>query len=519
MDGAGKFVRGDAIAGIIITVINVLGGFAIGAIEKGWGIADTARVFTILTIGDGLASQLPSFVISLAAALIVTRAGAKGNLGTELTGQLASRPAALLITSGFIGMLAMTPLPTLPLATLAIIVGAVGYFSIRGDRAEKAMQAVAAEKQAKEEQAQAKAPEPEDLIKVDVLELEVGYGLVPLIDRNQGGDLLDRIIAVRRELAAEMGFVMPSVRIRDNMTLEPNVYIVKVRGSEVARAETRPGALLAMDSGVASGAIQGEETTEPAFGLPAWWIDPSLRQRAETMNYTVVDPASVVTTHIMEVVRAHAEEILTREEVGNLVEQLKQRAPRLVEEAIPAVISPGELQKVLQSLLRERVSIRDLEAIVETMADWAPRSKDPDVLVEYARNALRRSICAQYAHEADPFDGNGGGRPRIACVTLDPSIEDFVNGYVDRSGHGTVLSIPADAARLVATQVSDALNAVRAAGHPAVVVASPQVRGPMKQLLDPFVPDAVVLGYNEIVREVELETLGLVTAPQAQRSA
>ncbi len=512
MDGAGKFVRGDAVAGIIITVINIAGGFAIGAIEKGWNAGETARVFTILTIGDGLASQIPSLVISLAAALIVTRSGSRATLGDELTSQLSSRPPALFITSGFIGMLALTPLPTVPLLTLAILVGAIGFFGVRTTRTAQAAHVRAEEARVEASTEAAQAPQVEELLKVDTLELEIGYGLVPLVDANSGGELLDRISAIRRQLAAEMGFVMPPVRIRDNMTLAPNRYNVKARGNTVATSEVDPARLLAMDSGVATGPIQGVETVEPAFGLAAWWIDPKLKGRAETLNYTVVDPTSVLTTHLLEVVKRHADELLTREEVNNLIEQLKQRAPKLVEEAIPGVVSPGELQKVLQGLLGEGVPIRDLETIVETLADWAPRTKDTDVLVEYVRNALRRSICATHAQPADPLEP--GGRMRIVCVTLDPALEDFVNGYIDRSPAGSSLAMPADAARLVASQVGRALEGVIASGLAPVVIASPQVRAQVRQLLDPFIPNVVVLAYNEITREVELESRGLVELPE-----
>ncbi len=353
MDGASKFVRGDAVAGILITLINVMGGFAIGTIERGWPAGQTAEVFTKLTIGDGLTSAMPSLIISIAAALIVTRSGAKADLGTELTAQLGSQPRGLFITTGFLVVLAATPLPTIPLLACAGASAVAGFAMLRG--------AKIAQFEEEQEVEETNVPEPapiESLLKVDTIELEVGYGLVQLVDANQGGDLLERISSTRRQLAIEMGLVMPPVRIRDNMQLEPTTYNVKIRGATVATGEVIPARLMAMDPGLASGEIEGVRTTEPAFGLDAWWIEPSQKQRAETMNYTVVEPSSVMATHISEVIKQHADELLSREEVGNLVEQLKEQAGKLVGETIPAIISTGDLQKVLQALLRERISRR-----------------------------------------------------------------------------------------------------------------------------------------------------------------
>ncbi|MBZ0172473.1 MAG: flagellar biosynthesis protein FlhA, partial [Phycisphaerales bacterium] len=347
----------------------------------------------------------------------------------------------------------------------------------------------------------------EDLLKVDLLELEVGYGLVPLVDTTQGGDLLDRISAVRRQLAVEMGLVMPPVRIRDNMQLEPTAYRVKIRGNTIAQGRSEPGRLLAMDSGIATGTIQGEKTTEPAFGLDAWWIDPSMRSRAETMNYTVVDPTSVVATHITELVKRHADELLSREEVNNLVEGVKQRSPKMVEEIVPGVVKIADLQRVLQNLLRERVPVRDMETIVETLGDWLPKTSDLDVATEYVRNALRRTICAQYAADEDR------GRQRLVCVTLDPSFEARVEAYIERGGAGTTVNMPARVSQRLAGRVTEALQRVVNAGHQPVVVASPQVRGVVWQMVSPHLPRVAVLGYNEVVADVDVESVALVTDP------
>ena len=519
MDGASKFVRGDAIAGIIITIVNIVGGFAIGALEKGWGAGETAEIFTVLTIGDGIASQLPSFIVAIASALIITRSNDDQNLGDQLTSQLGMSPIALAITAVFMLLLALTPLPAAPLFVLAVVFGATAFFLTKQGRVDRAQADERAQREAQESAKAQEAPEVESLLKVDTLELEVGYALVALVDAGQGGELLDRISATRRQLAAEIGLVMPPVRIRDNMTLPPTSYRVRVRGAAVAEGETKPGMLLAMDSGFVTGEILGEPTTEPAFGLKAWWINPNLKTKAETLNYTVVDPTSVLTTHLTEVVKAHADELLTREEVGNLVTQLKGHAPKLVEDTIPDVVSMGDLQKVLQGLLRERVAIRDLETIVETLSDWAPKTKDVDVLTEYARNALRRTISQQHAVPNDRAGASGGAGLKIICVTLDPAFEDVVGGYIDRTGGATTMSIPAGVASRLATRVREALRPVVGAGHEPIVIASPQVRAQVRQLLEPYVEGVVVLGYNEIVAGVEVESMGLVTPEEEPAGA
>jgi flagellar biosynthesis protein FlhA len=507
MDGASKFVKGDAVAGIIITAVNIAGGFAVGTIERGWPAGQSAEVFTRLTIGDGLTSQVPSFIISMAAALIVTRSGDKDNLGTVLTSQLTSQPTGLMITAGFLAMLSFTPLPTAPLLITAFLLSVLSWGLVRASRkrASTQMEAQISEAAA----APVEAPPVENLLKVDVLELEVGYGLVSLIDSAQGGDLLDRISAVRRQLAVELGLVMPPVRIRDNMQLAPGQYNVKIRGNAVASGSVEAGKLMAMDSGLVTDKIPGIPTKEPAFGLDAIWIDPQQRSRAESMNYTVVDPTSVLATHITEIVKTYADELLTREEVNNLLEGLKEKAAKLVEETIPGVIKTGELQKVLQSLLRQRVPIRDMETVLETLADWGTKTKDMDVLVEYVRNALRRTICAMYATPDER------GEMMLLCVTLDPGLEDQVNSYIDRGGQGTSLNMPARIAREVATSIADGLSRVGSRGGMPVVISSPQVRNAIWQIIEPHVPAAAVLGYNEIVPGINVESVALI-APIGQ---
>jgi flagellar biosynthesis protein FlhA len=509
MDGASKFVRGDAVAGLIITAINIAGGFAVGMIQRGWEAGPTAKVFTILTIGDGLSSQIPAFVISIASALIVTRSGSKAELGIEFTDQLVSRPRGLIITSIFLALLSLTPLPSLPLLATSLGLAAIAWSMIRTRRANERQ--AAAEQTAAAQAAPAESSPVESLLKVDTLELEVGVGLVGLVDTAQGGDLLERIGAARRQLAAELGLVMPPVRIRDNVRLQPSEYRLKVRGNPVAQGVIRMGRMLAMDSGITTGTLQGEAVKEPAFGLNAWWIDPALRARAETMNYTVVDPSSVVVTHLTEVTKKHADELLTRDEVNNLLEQLKQKSPKLIEETVPAIVKPVELQKILQNLLRERVPIRDLETILETLSEWGSKTKDLDVLTEYVRNSLRRTICNLFASPADQ------GPARLVCVTLDPSFEDQIAAYIERGAGGTTVTMPARVASRFAEHIAKALQLVVNAGHPPVVIASPQVRSVVRQVAETQVPAIAVLGYNEIASGVEVESLALVMPPPEQQ--
>jgi flagellar biosynthesis protein FlhA len=504
MDGASKFVRGDAIAGIIITIINVVGGFAIGAFQLGWGFGDSVKVFTMLSIGDGLASQLPAFIIAIAAGLIVARAGDGKTVGEEIPNQLASQPMALYLIAGFLALLSLTPLPTMPLLVAAGgLAGLAWYMGWEVRRKSRKVEDEARQKAA--------VPPPqqpvEELLSVDVLEIEIGYGLVQLVDPNRGGDLLDRINGIRRQLAVEIGLVMPPVRIRDNMQLPPNEYRVRIRGAAVGDGVLYPDLVMAMDAGMASGKLQGVEAKEPAFGLRATWIDQGQRIRAESMNYTVVDATSVLATHLTEVVRKHADELLTREEIANLLAQLKSRAPKLVEETVPGLVKPGELQKVLQALLRERVPIRDLETILETLADWVQHSRDPEILVEYVRNALRRTICSAQAE----LDENG--RQRLHCVTMDPALEEIIKGYIDRSPTGTTFSMPANVAGRIARAAAETAQPLLVAGRMPVVVASPAVRAQVRQILEPHLPGVVVLGYNEIAGGVDVESVGLVQLP------
>jgi flagellar biosynthesis protein FlhA len=506
MDGASKFIRGDAIAGIIITIVNIIGGLYVGMVEYGWTFQDCLTSFTRLTIGDGLVSQIPAFIISISAGLIVTRSASQSNLGEEMLGQLASKPIALAISAAFLAVLMLTPLPKIPLLVLGASCGGLAWVVHRAGQKEQAAASAAARAPAAK-----KEPEKiEALLAVEPMELEVGYGLVRLVDASAGGDLLDRISLVRRQIATELGILVPPIRIRDNMQLGPNEYAIKIRGTAVARGELFPGQFLAMDSGVAGERIPGRATTEPAFGLPALWIDAETRPRAELANYTVVEPSSVLATHLSEVVKSNAGELLTRQQTHQLVENLKAKAAPLVEEVVGTKLELGQVQKVLQRLLRERVPIRDLETIVETLGDWAGRTKDLDVLTECVRNALARAICAQYADD----------RGKILCVTLDPALEDVVNSHIERSEYSTALTLPPMLAARISAAISDELQKVLRAGRPAVVLCSPLVRAAVRQLIEPSIASAAVLAFTEIVKNVAVESVAAVSlAESGQQSA
>ncbi len=502
MDGASKFVRGDAIAGIIITLVNVAGGFAIGSFEKGWSAGESLQLFTTLTIGDGLVSQVPSFIIAIAAGLIVAQAGGGQTIGDEIPKQLSSQPTALYLISGFLAVLSFTPLPTIPLLGAGAVLGSIAWSLGFIGSQEKKMRA---DKVRADAASQAPEPKPvEELLSLDLLEIEIGYGLVQIVDRTRGGDLLDRISMIRRQLAVELGIIVPPIRIRDNMQIEANTYRVKLRGAIIGQGMVYPDLLMAMDSGMASGQLDGIAGIEPAFQLEATWIEPDLKGRAETMNYTVVDATSVLATHLTELIKNHADEMLSREEVNQLLEQLKESSPKLVEEIVPGIIKPGELQKVLQNLLQERVPVRDLATILETLGDWGGHTKDIAVLTEYARNALRRTISAQYVETTED------GKQRLFCITLDPSLEDVINGYIDRGPTGTTMSIPPHISRQITNAVSSTAEQLLASGHQLIVLTSPSVRAQVKQIIDAHIKGAVVLSYNEVIPEVDVEAMGLV---------
>jgi flagellar biosynthesis protein FlhA len=496
MDGASKFVRGDAIAGLVITFINVLGGLYIGMVEHGWDLVPTLKLYTQLTIGDGLVSQIPAFIVSLGAGLIVTRTSSRKDLGDEMLSQIFANPKALLVAAGFLGLMATTGLPKIPMIILGSCCVGLAFVMTRGQqRAASIAAATEREKTLKKE------PEKvEKLLDLDAMELEVGYGLVRMVDAAKGGDLLDRISLVRRQVAMDLGIIVPPIRIRDNMQLGATDYVVKVRGQVIGRGVTYPEQFLAMDNGATTGPIIGAtQTTEPAFGLPAYWITEPQRQQAELLNYTVVEASAVLATHLTELIKSHAHELLTRQEVKNLVENLKARVPALIEEVIPTQVKPGELQKVMQNLLRERVPVRDLETIIEALGDYSSRTKDLEILTEYVRNALSRAICKQYVDDRD----------RLWCITLDPALEDLINGHIERSERGATNTMPPQTAQQIVRQVAEKTVELTQTGRSAVVLCSPQIRATLRRMIETGLPHVAVLAYNEIAAEVTVEAVGM----------
>jgi flagellar biosynthesis protein FlhA len=497
MDGASKFVRGDAIAGIIITLINIIGGLVIGVADAGMQLGEAAALFTKLTIGDGLVSQVPAFLISLAAGILVTRSSTEVNLPAQFLRQLFSRPQALAIAGGFLAVLVLTNLPTVPL--LAIGGGCVGLALTLG-RQQQAVQAAARTK------AQAEAQKPpaervEDYLAVDPMEVEIGVGLVRLADPKRGGDLLERIQRVRNNVAADMGILMPKVRIRDNMRLEQNQYRVKIADMPVAEGQVFPNLLLAIDSGSTTGKVPGLAAKDPAFGTPALWIEPAVRDQAEMHGYTVVEPGSVVATHLTEVVRRHADEILSRDATKHLVEELKKTSPAVVEELIPSQMKLAEVQQVLQNLLREQVSIRQLAPILETLGEYAGRAKEPGLLTEYVRHRLARGISTRYR------DKQG----KLQVVTLDPALEDRIRAGLEHTDRGLVIRMSPPAIEATCRLIAQELDKLVKPGRPQVLLVSPQIRAGLKQMTSASLPRLVVLSYNEITRDTQIESLGMVS--------
>ncbi|MGA1488932.1 MAG: flagellar biosynthesis protein FlhA [Planctomycetota bacterium] len=497
MDGASKFVRGDAIAGIIITLINIAGGLIIGTLMNGWSAGRSIETFTVLTIGDGLVSQLPALVISISAGLIVTRSSTPTDLGSDLVGQVFSNPRAILITAGFLIVLIPVGLPAWVLLLGATVLGAVAFFT----REEQQRIAVEEEREAAQEAGEATEASPREvqLPVVDPLELEVGYGLVGLVDPGDGGGLLHRVSLIREQLASELGLVIPPVRIRDNMQLKPGDYRIKLRGEEVGDGSILLDHWLAMDSGLGLEPIDGVPTVEPAFGIEALWIREEHKGRAEALGYTVVDVVSVLATHLTESIREHAAELLTREEVNRLIERTQEESPAVVKEVIPDLLKVGQVQKVLQALLREKVSIRDLEAILESLADYAPRTQDPEVLTEYVRHGLARTICHQHAAS----DG------RLHVVGLDPQLEEYVAGAVEHSDRGSFLRLSPEMAEPITRAVTQSLEGLVGSGYSPIILTSPQIRLQVRRLLENAVPGVVVLSYNEVARGVAVESVGV----------
>jgi len=504
MDGAAKFVRGDAIAGIIITLVNILGGLAVGLGQQGMTLSTALTNYTVLTIGDGLVTQIPALIISTSAGIIVSRAASDMSMGQEFTRQFSLQPKALLLAGGIIFFMGLVPgLPTLPFVILGSGMAGVGWLIIREKRRseEKAIAAKAA------------APPPsftpeqaESLLSLDLLELEVGYGLIPLVDEEQQGDLLERIKSIRQQFALELGIIVPPVHVRDNLQLKPGEYTILIKGNEVARAELMVGYYLAMDPGDAKRTIEeGIPTREPAFDLPAFWIPESRREEAQFAGYSVVDLSTVVATHLSEVIRTHAHELLGRQEVQRLLDNLAKSNPKVVEELMPHLLSLGQVQKVLQNLLRERVSIRDLLTVVETLADYASVSKDPEILTEYVRQSLARSIIRPYLTPEGV----------LPVMTLDPQLEDRFSEGIQQTDHGSFLNLEPNLVQRIIKAVRKKVTAFGEQSYQPILLTSPLVRRHLKRIMERFTPALVVISHNELLLEIEIRSLGTVSLRDA----
>ena len=499
MDGASKFVRGDAIASILITLINIIGGFVIGIAMKDMSLAESMRTYSLLSIGDGLVTQIPALLVSTASGIIVTRAAATSNMGSDLATQLTKQPRAILVTAIVLILFGMMPgMPTATFVILGLVAGGVGFAA----RSAIKSQAREADQLKQQEKASAQVTEErtEDLLKVDILGLEIGYGLIPLVDANQGGDLLSRIGMIRKQLATELGIIVPPVRIRDNVQLGPNQYSLKVKGIKTASYELMPDHLLAINPGYVEDKLDGFETVDPAFGLKATWIIPGLKETAELKGFTIVEPSAVIATHLTEVVRSSAPEILSRQDVQHLTQTLKDDYPALVDGVIPEVVPLGTLQKILQSLLAERIPVRDLATIIETTSDYIGATKEPEVLAEYVRISLRRQITDLYR------DKSG----KIYVFTVDPAIEQQMAESIQSSKQGLVLGLEPSLAEKLLAEIGKLIEKMSNSGQIQLCICSPNIRLVLRKLTESKYPALNVVSYNEILPETELISIGIV---------
>ncbi|MED3646185.1 flagellar biosynthesis protein FlhA [Halalkalibacterium halodurans] len=498
MDGASKFVKGDAIAGIVIVIINIIFGLVIGMMQMGMSLSDSANHFTLLTVGDGLVSQIPALIISTATGIIVTRAASDGNLGQDITKQLLAYPKMLYVASGTI--LALGLLTPISLIVTSIIAGVLAFGGYHLSQGEQKQLAEEEKEEASDENEDLKSPESVvNLLQIDPIEFEFGYGLIPLADTNQGGDLLDRVVMIRRQMALELGMVVPVIRIRDNIQLQPNEYTIKIKGNEVAKGELLLDHYMAMSPGVEDESVVGIETVEPAFGLPALWISEEMKEQAELSGYTVVDPPSVLSTHLTEVIKRHAHELIGRQETKQLVDHLKEAYPALVEE-VTNTLSIGEIQKVLTNLLKEHISIRNLPAIFETIADYGQMTKDMDLLTEYVRQSLSRQISKQFAQQGEP----------LYVVTLSGMVEKMIADGVQQTEHGNFVSIDPDQSQKIIEAAAQEADRLSQMGQPPVILCSPAVRMYVRQLLERYLPQVPILSYNELEANVEVQSVGVV---------
>lgn len=501
MDGATKYVKGDATAGLIITAINLVGGVIMGMMYRGQSVNEALSTYAILTIGDGLCSQIPSLLISLSTGILVTKASSEGELGDEMVGQLFSIDKVLIMVGAALAFLGvLTPLPIyifVPLGILLIVYGR----KLKDKSGEATIEEMA---EAEETEAQ-EIRKPENvvsLLNVDPIELEFGYGIIPLADVNQGGDLLDRVVMIRRQIALELGAVVPIIRLRDNIQLNPNQYVIKIKGIQVSEGEILFDHYMAMNPGYVEEEITGIPTFEPSFHLPAIWITESQRERAESMGYTVVDPPSIIATHLTEVIRQHIAELLTRQDVQNLINNIKDNNSALIDELVPKLLGIGEIQKVLQNLLEEGISIRDLVTIFETLADHAAVTRDTDILTEYVRQSLKRAISGKYFPPNEVTN----------VITLDPKVEQEIMGAVKNTEQGSYLSLDPARTKAIMDSLGEELKKLEDMGKNPIVITSPIVRLYFKKLASDYYKDIIVISYNEVESNIELQSVGMVTA-------
>lgn len=499
MDGASKFVKGDAIAGIIIALINIVGGLVTGIIFQGLEFTEALNRYTLLTVGDGLVSQIPALLISTATGIVVTKAAGSGHLGEDLTRQLTSYPKLLLLSSGALGLFAIIPgLPFLPFMALA---GTLGYMGISLQRAsDREIKKVEQLEKEKELDQMRKPENIYSLLQVDPIEVEFGYNIIPLADSNQGGDLLDRVVMIRRQCALDLGMIVPMIRLRDNIQLKPNEYIIKIKGVETARGELRTDSYMVMNPMGGPIDIDGMETKEPAFGLQARWISGDKKEIAEMKGYTIVDASSVLSTHLTEVIKHYAHELLGRQEVRNLLDNLKDQYPALVEEVVPNILTIGEIQKVLSNLLKENIPIRDIVTILETLADYAALTKDPDMLTEYVRQRLKRAITERFII---------GKSAQV--ITLDSEIEDIILDSIRQNEHGSYAAIEPSMIQKIKNSLVKLVNDLNIKGISPIVLTSPIVRIYFKKIIEDYISFLPVLSYNELEPGVEVQSVGTVT--------
>ncbi len=492
MDGASKFVKGDAIVGIIITVINIVGGIIIGLTSSGMGFDQVIQVYTLATVGDGLCSQIPALLVSTATGIIVTRSATKKSFGQDVSKQLFSQPFIFYILGGMLALIGFIPgLPNIPIWLVSIALVIAGYIRKQRDaRLEEAEQKTEAESTAAEKR---KPESVTSLLHVDLIEMEFGYGLISLVDASQGGDLLDRVVMIRRQCALELGIIVPIVRLRDNIQLGTKEYVIKIRGLDVARGEVMLGRYLALKPEDVDEPVEGIETVEPAFGLPALWIEEKDREKAELKGYTTIDVPSVISTHLMEVIKQHADELLGRQQVQTIIDNIKKQQPALVEEVVPKMFSIGEVQKVLANLLREGVSIRDIGSILEILGDYGNITRDTDLLTEYVRQKLKRAITKNFIPD---------GKARV--ITIDPDVEKAISGSIRQTDKGSSMALEPSQIQQVLSNLKDAVEHFLSLGIPPIVITSPQIRKHIKNLSAQVYPELVVLSYSELEQNVEI---------------